>query len=228
MEPIFSPSLMNIDYLHVQRDLEVLCENFTMLHADIMDGYFAKNITLSPGFVNAVKSVASIPVEAHLMVTYPEDYIDALAGVDYITLHVETINTNAFRLINKIKNMGSKLGLALNPATPLCAAEHLLKEADLLNIMGVDIGYSGQQFIEPMLNKIAEAKKLKDKMGYSYILQVDGGCAANTYKKLWQHGTECFVLGAALFRRSKDLSQACKLVKDDLNRESPKGLLSPS
>lgn len=216
MKPIFAASLMCMDFLHVEQDLKALDAGCSMLHADVMDGHFAKNITLSPDFIRVVKSAAKLPVDAHLMVTDPDNYLDALtsAEVDYISLHLETINVNAFRLMRKIKDAGCKFGLVLNPATPLSAAEHLLAETDLLTIMTVDVGYAGQPFIAAMLEKIAMAKRLQTEKGYSYIIQVDGGCGPKTYQELWQAGATAFVMGSSgLFGRADTLAEACALMK---------------
>jgi D-allulose-6-phosphate 3-epimerase len=207
-----------MDLLHVKRDLEVLDANFHMLHADVMDGHFAKNITLSPAFIRAVKSASILPVDAHLMDTEPANYIDELTGmkVEYISLHLETINIDAFRLMHRIKNAGSKFGLVLNPATPLSSAEYLLAETDILTIMTVDVGYSGQPFIASMLDKISSAKKLKEEKGHSYLIQIDGSCNPGTYKMLWEAGAEVFVVGmTGLFGRAETLSEACSIMKSD-------------
>lgn len=216
MKPIFSASLMCMDFLHVEEDLKALEKGCCMFHADIMDGHYAKNITLSPDFIRAVKSIARLPVDAHLMVTDPDNYLDTLIKikVDYLSLHLETINNNAFRLMRKIKQAGIKFGLVLNPATPIAAAEYLLSEIDLLTIMTVDVGYSSQPFISPMLEKITKARQLKEQKGCSYIIQADGGCGPGTYGDLWKAGTEAFVMGTTgLFGRGNTIAQGCEIMR---------------
>jgi len=220
MKPLFAASLMCMNFLDVRAELEELNKGCDLLHADVMDGHFAKNLTLSPDFIRAVKSVSHLPIDAHLMVEYPEQYLDGLIdiGVDYISLHLETINVNAFRLMRRIKEAGIKFGLVLNPATPIEAAQYLLSEVDLLTIMTVDVGYAGQAFIPQMLDKIEQANALKEKHGYDYLIQVDGGCGPKTYRTLWQAGARAFVLGTSgLFGRKDTIAASCGLMREEFD-----------
>ena len=176
-----------------------------------MDGHFVKNITLSPDFVKAISKAVKIPMDCHLMVTDPDDYIESLAqaGAGYICPHAETINSDAFRIINKIRANGCKVGVVLNPATPLSYIQHYIHLVDKITIMSVDPGFAGQPFIREMLDKIAEAKRLKEEHGYKYIIEVDGSCNANTFKDLAAAGTECFIVGSSgLFNLDEDLTIA--------------------
>lgn len=179
---------------------------------DIMDGHYCKNITLSPDLVKSFKKVSKLPLDVHLMTTNPEDWIDpvAEAGADIISLHAETINGQAFRLYNRIEELGLKAGLVLNPATPLSEAAHYLNRIDLLTIMTVDVGFAGQPFIEEMLDKIREAKRIREEKGYHYQIQIDGSCKASTFKKLTEAGADILILGSSgLFGLDKDLKTAC-------------------
>jgi len=218
MKPIFSASLMCMSFLNVEKDLHALSKGCNMFHADVMDGHFAKNLSLSPDFIRDVKSVSNMPIDVHLMVENPEQYIETLIeiGVDYISLHLETINVNAFRLMRKIKEAGVGFGLVMNPATPLEAAQHLLSVVDLLTIMTVDVGYAGQAFIPQMLDKIKKANDLKKKYEYSFIIQVDGACGPKTYNFLWQAGAVSFVVGTSgLFGRRNTISASCALMREE-------------
>jgi len=220
MKPLFAASLMCMNFLDVRADLVELNKGCDLLHADIMDGHFAKNLTLSPDFVRAIKSASTLPIDAHLMVEHPEQYLDGLIdiGVDYISLHLETINVNAFRLMRRIKEAGIKFGLVLNPATPIEEAQHLLSEVDMLTIMTVDVGYAGQAFIPQMLDKIEQAKRLKETHGYDYIIQVDGGCGPKTYRELWEAGATAFVLGTSgLFGRKDTIAESCTLMREEFD-----------
>ena len=215
-KPLFSPSLMCLDFLEIGNQIEILNRHCDMLHADIMDGHFAKNITLSVDLVKAIKSVATIPVEAHLMVTSPNDYIDALAeaGVETISLHAETIQRESYRIIRGIKDLGIKVGIVLCPATPLSMADWYLDQIDILTIMTVEVGYAGQKFIPRMFEKIAEARDLCLERNYHYVIQVDGAIGKKNYQPLYEAGARAFVVGTSgLFKPGIELEEACKLMK---------------
>lgn len=217
---IFAASAMCMDFLQVNNDIEILNNEVDMLHVDIMDGHFVPNITLSPDFIKIVRPATDLPIEAHLMVTNPDSYIQTLLdnGVDCISVHLETINTNAFRLMTKIKDSGCSFGIVLNPATPLDYAQELLEYTDILTIMTVDAGYAGQPFIKRMLNKIYSASQLKLKNNYNYIIQADGACGPKTYKELFNAGVQSFVLGSSgLFGRAPTLNQSCKVLKKEFS-----------
>ena len=212
MKEKFAVSLMCMDFLKVGEQLNILNDWVRMYHVDIMDGHYCKNITLSPDLVKSFKKVSKLPLDVHLMTTNPEDWIDpvAEAGADIISLHAETINGQAFRLYNRIEELGLKAGLVLNPATPLSEAAHYLNRIDLLTIMTVDVGFAGQPFIEEMLDEIREAKRIREEKGYHYQIQIDGSCKASTFKKLTEAGADILILGSSgLFGLDKDLKTAC-------------------
>ena len=185
-------SLMCMDFLKIKEQLEELNESVGMYHIDIMDGHFCKNITLSPDLIKSFKKVSKLPMDVHLMTTEPNDWIETVAeaGADIISVHAETINGDAYRIYNEIERLGCKRGLVLNPATTLESVKHYLNRVDLLTIMTVDVGFSGQPFIEEMLDKIAEAKKLREENGYHYKIQIDGSCNPKTFKRLKEAGAE--------------------------------------
>lgn len=211
MKPKFSPSLMCMDLLQIKEQIKVLNKRADFYHVDIMDGHFVKNITLSPDFVKAINPVCELPLDCHLMVTNPDDYIEALAeaGAGYICPHAETINADAFRIIRKIKEYGCKVGIVLNPATPLSYIQHYIHLLDKITIMSVDPGFAGQPFIREMLKKIKEAKQLKEENGYHYLIEVDGSCNQNTFKELAEAGVEVFIVGSSgLFNLDDNLERA--------------------
>jgi D-allulose-6-phosphate 3-epimerase len=214
---------MCIDYLRVREQICALNERAQYYHIDIMDGHFCKNITLSPDFMRAIKSISKIPLDVHLMTEYPNDFIGAVreAGADIISPHAETINTDAFRTINKIKALGAKAGVVLNPATPVEYVRHYLSRLDLVTIMTVDVGYAGQSFIEEMLDKIKALKKLKDENSYRFKIQIDGSCKKETFKRLHEAGGEVFVVGSSgLFSLDKDINTAYNKMTKDFETET--------
>ena len=208
---MFSPSLMCMDLLSMKEQVEILNERADFYHVDIMDGHFVKNITLSPFFVSTLKRVSKIPIDVHLMTEYPDDYIEELAksGADYICPHAETINKDAFRIINKIKGFGCKAGIVLNPATPIEWIKYYIHLLDKITVMTVDPGFAGQPFIPEMLDKIKELKELKEKNGYQYLIEVDGSCNERTFDILTEAGAEVLIVGSSgLFNLDSDLPKA--------------------
>ncbi len=220
MKPEFAPSLMCMDFLKIQEQMEILNDWADYYHVDIMDGHFCKNITLSPDMVKVFSKIAKKPIDVHLMTTNPEDWIDALAkaGAAYISPHAETINTDAFRILNHIESLGCKKGVVLNPATPLNYVKHYLNRIDMLTLMTVDVGFAGQPFIEEVLDKIREAKEWKEKYGYTYKIQIDGSCNISTFKRLSNAGAEVYVVGSSsLFGKKLDLKKSCMQLEKDFD-----------
>lgn len=218
MKPIFAPSLMCIDFLEVRKQVEILNQNCHVLHADIMDGHFARNITLSSDFIKAIHSIAKLPIEAHLMVTDPNDFIGAFAeaGAAIISLQAETIQTDAYRTLRRVKDLGCKFGVVLCPATPLSMVEWFLDEVEVLTIMTVDVGYAGQKFIPQMAQKVEQAHRLQKEKRYRYIIQCDGAIGIDTYRALYDSGARAFVMGTSgLFKPGLELSQACQVMKKE-------------
>ena len=208
----FSPSLMCMDFMRIKEQLEILNEQVDYYHVDVMDGHYCKNITLSPDLIKTFSKVAAKPIDVHLMTTSPTDWIEmvAKAGAAYISPHAETINTDAFRVMNMIEMLGCKPGVVLNPATSISEIRHYLNRIELLTIMTVDVGFAGQPFIEEMLDKITEAKQLREEHGYKYKIQIDGSCNTKTYKCLYEAGADIFVVGSSgLFGLKEDLQEAC-------------------
>ena len=223
MKPLFTVSLMCMDFLDMKNQIDVLNEKFDGYHMDVMDGHFCKNITLSPDIIKAVGKAAKKPMDVHLMTTEPNDWIKscAEAGAELISPHAETINTNAFRTINRIKDLGCKTGVTLNPATPLAYCKEYLGRIDVLTIMTVDVGFAGQPFIREMLDKIKEAKKLREENGWHYHIMIDGSCNKKTFKDLYAAGAECFILGSSgLFSLDEDLRVACAKAKKIFEEET--------
>ncbi|MBQ8027222.1 MAG: ribulose-phosphate 3-epimerase [Clostridia bacterium] len=223
MSVYFSPSLMCMDFLNIGEQINILNSRCDFYHIDIMDGHYVPNLTLSPDFVRAVSSVAKRPLDCHLMVTNPSDYIAPLkaAGASYICLQTETISANAFRLINTIKSCGCKVGAVFNPATPLSAAQYYLHLLDKITIMTVDPGFAGQTFIREMITKIEQARSLKEKNGYGYIIEIDGSCNEKTFGELYRAGAECFVVGSSgLFSLDSDLEKAWDKMKNNFRNST--------
>ena len=207
----FSPSLMCMDLTRFREQVEILNERADMYHIDIMDGHFVSNITLSPFFVEQLRKITQLPLDVHLMVERPSDYIEELArvGATYISPHVETLNGIAFRVIDSIRKYGCKVGIVLNPETSIETIKYYIHLVDKITIMTVDPGFAGQPFIPEMLEKIKELKRIKNEKGYEYLIEIDGSCNEKTFKMLTDCGAEVLIVGSSgLFNLNSDLVRA--------------------
>lgn len=215
-----SPSLMCMNLIEIKNQLNFLDTRADFLHVDIMDGHYVKNITLSPFFIEQIRPHTKVAIDVHLMVEEPTHFIDAIAkaGADYICPHAETINRDAFRVINQIRSHSKKIGIVLNPATPVSYIHHYIHLVDKITVMTVDPGYAGQPFIPEMLLKVKELKELKERHGYSYLIEVDGSCNANTYEDLIGAGAEILIVGSSgLFNIHQDLETAWDMMRSSID-----------
>jgi ribulose-phosphate 3-epimerase len=170
------------------------------LHIDVMDGHFVPNITMGPLVVKALSGRVSLFLDVHLMVENPGNFLGDFynAGAQMLTVHAEAC-THLHRVVQSIKEMGCKVGVALNPSTPLNCLEYVLDELDLVLIMSVNPGFGGQEFIYAVLPKIKALAEEKRRRGLSLDIQVDGGINESTYKLVLEAGAEVLVAGSALF-----------------------------
>jgi ribulose-phosphate 3-epimerase len=200
-----APSILSADFAHLADEIKAVEEaGADLIHVDVMDGHFVPNFTVGPPIVKAIKKVAHLPLDVHLMMTNPDDYIPEFieAGSNYLTVHVETC-PHLHRTIQSIKEKGVRAGVTLNPATPLSTVEPILPEVDLLLIMSVNPGFGGQEFISFVKNKIKAARKMIDGLGLQVELEVDGGLKVDNVEAISKAGADIFVAGSAIFG-SKD------------------------
>ncbi len=220
MRTQISPSLMCMNLMEIKHQLQVLDSRADFLHVDIMDGHYVKNITLSPLFIEQIRPFTRVAIDVHLMVEEPTNFIEAVAkaGADYICPHAETINRDAFRVINLIRSYGKKVGVVLNPATPISYIQHYIHLLDKITVMTVDPGYAGQPFIPEMVEKVRELKALKQQHGYHYLIEIDGSCNTRTYHQLIGAGAEVLIVGTSgLFNIHDDLATAWKMMRDSID-----------
>ncbi|MHB1393852.1 MAG: D-allulose 6-phosphate 3-epimerase [Clostridia bacterium] len=214
----FSTSLMCMNLLELEKQIKFLNEKSDYYHVDIMDGHFVKNLSLSPFFIKQIKPITKIPIDAHLMVERPNDFISDVAksGANCISVHSDTIHRDAFRTMNEIRDLKCKVGVVLNPATIIEEIKYYINLIDKVTIMTVDPGYAGQPFIPEILNKLKQIKELKEKHNLSLDIEVDGACNSNTFKLLSDAGAEVFILGSTgLFNLDTDLEKAWdKMIKN--------------
>jgi ribulose-phosphate 3-epimerase len=170
------------------------------IHVDVMDGHFVPNITIGPAVTGAIRRVTNLPLDVHLMISNPERYVEAFveAGADWLGIHVEA-TVHLERLINQIKEAGAKATVTLNPATPLSSLEYVLQEVDMVLLMTVNPGFSGQKFIPAVLPKIRRRRQMIDAQELDVLIQVDGGVHVDTLGDLVAAGADVLVSGSGIF-----------------------------
>ena len=211
-----APSLLSADFANLERDIKMLEKGGAhLLHIDVMDGHFVPNITIGPLVVKAINKVASIPLDVHLMIENPSDYVDAFidAGADYLTVHAEA-TPHLHRVLQKIKARGVKAGVSLNPHTPLSAISEVLGDIDLLLIMSVNPGFGGQSFIPNSLDKLKRLQKLLVEKNAQHIeVEVDGGVKLDNIKEISAAGCDIFVSGSGIFKATNPKEMIQQMTK---------------
>jgi len=211
-KPLIAPSLLSADFARLGEEIkDVAAAGADWLHIDVMDGHFVPNLTFGPLIVEALKPLTQLPLDCHLMVAEPEKWITpfAKAGASVITVHAEA-TYHLHRLLGLIREAGCKVGVSLNPASPLSLIEDILDEVDLVLIMSVNPGFGGQSFINGSLKKISRLASLRSNR--SFLIEVDGGVNAGNIRELRKAGADVFVAGSAVFA-SSDRHAAIKGLK---------------
>ncbi|HZW38148.1 MAG TPA: ribulose-phosphate 3-epimerase [Ignavibacteriaceae bacterium] len=196
-----APSILSADLSNLAQQIRLVeLGGANWIHCDIMDGHFVPNLTFGPILVKAVRKCTKLPVDVHLMIEDPDKFIPqfAKAGADYLTVHYEAVH-HLDRSISLIKDFGVKVGVSINPATPVSLLKNIIKKIDLLLIMSVNPGFGGQSFIEYSINKIEEAVKLREDNNTDFLIEVDGGINNNTIELVSDAGCNVFVAGSSIF-----------------------------
>ncbi len=200
-EILIAPSILSADFSRLGEEIAAVeAGGADLIHVDVMDGRFVPNITIGPLIVKAAKKVAHKELDVHLMIVEPDSYIDAFAeaGADWITVHVEAC-THLHRTVSRIRQLGKKPGVVLNPATSLSTLDYILEEVDVVMLMSVNPGFGGQSFISSTLDKVWQLRQRIDTLGLDVAIEVDGGIAPDSIADVAAAGATVFVAGSAIY-----------------------------
>ncbi|CAG9611134.1 Ribulose-phosphate 3-epimerase [Bacillus rhizoplanae] len=209
-----APSILSADFSRLGEEIkDVEKGGADYIHVDVMDGHFVPNITIGPLIVEAIRPITSLPLDVHLMIENPDQYIPAFAkaGADIITVHVETC-PHLHRTIQLIKSQGIKAGVVLNPHTPVSMIEHVLEDTDMVLLMTVNPGFGGQKFIHSVLPKIKQVADMVRERNLQVEIEVDGGVNVETAKLCVEAGANVLVAGSAVYNQ-KDRGAAIAAIR---------------
>jgi len=211
----FAPSILTADLARLKEAIaEAEAAGVDWIHLDVMDGLFVPNLTFGPLLVEAVRRVTALPLDVHLMIVKPERYLEdfAQAGADHITVHFEA-TYHPHRAVERVRELGKKAGLAVNPGTPLEAFEPLLPELDLALLMSVNPGFGGQQYIPTATARLKRLKEMRDRLNPGCLIEVDGGVNRETVAEVYRAGADVAVAGSALFN-GRPVAENLKALKE--------------
>lgn len=214
MSTIVAPSLLAANFLHLNRDIEMLNRSEAdWIHLDIMDGVFVPNISFGFPVINQLKSITQKPLDVHLMIVNPEKFTDEInaTGASFMNVHYEAC-THLHRVVQEIRSKGMKPAVTLNPHTPITLLEEILPELEMVLLMSVNPGYGGQQFIESTVRKVARLREMIEKRNLSTLIQVDGGVNLETGRRLVDAGANVLVAGSFVFS-SEDPEETIRQLK---------------
>jgi len=198
-KPLIAPSILSADFAKLGAEIESV-SNADWIHVDVMDGRFVPNITIGPLVVKAARPVTDLPLDVHLMIVEPDNYVEdfAKAGADWITVHAEAC-AHLDRSIQHIKSTGAKAGVALNPHTPDAVLDYVLEELDMVLVMSVNPGFGGQSLIERVFPKIERIANRIQQLGTDTLIEVDGGVKIHNARQFIDAGANVLVSGSGVF-----------------------------
>lgn len=208
METIISPSLLSADFLDLKSDIEMINRSEAdWLHLDIMDGVFVPNISFGFPVIEAVAKACKKPLDVHLMIVHPENYIKQVAATRAMIMNVHyEACTHLHRTVQEIHAAGMKAAVTLNPATPVCVLEDIINDVEMVLLMSVNPGFGGQKFIDNTINKVKRLRRLIDESGSKALIEVDGGVQAETAPLLVKAGADVLVSGSYIFKAADPIA----------------------
>ena len=216
---LIAPSILSADFTNLAQQIRMVeIGGADWIHCDVMDGHFVPNITFGPSIVKAAHKVTKLPIDVHLMIENPGKYLEDFikAGASYVSVHVEEV-VHLNRTVNRIKELGAKAGVVVNPATPVSSIVDVAEYIDLLLIMTVNPGFGGQKFIPNSLRRIKEAVTLRSEMNANFLIEIDGGVNVETAKSALEAGAEVFVAGSSIFK-ADNISAATVEIKKAITK----------
>jgi ribulose-phosphate 3-epimerase len=214
-----APSILSADFTRLGEEIKAVEKaGADYIHVDIMDGHFVPNITIGPMIVGAVHRVTNLPLDVHLMISDPDKYLDAFseAGAGILTVHMEAPK-HIHRTLQRIKELGMKTSVSLNPATPPEFLEYILDDLDMVLLMSVNPGFGGQAFIPAVLPKIRRVREMVDQRGLRTEIEVDGGIDPNIIGRVSEAGADVFVAGSAIFK-SENYESTIRRMRENVRR----------
>jgi len=205
-----APSILAADFARLGEQIaQAEAAGADYIHVDVMDGHFVPNLTVGPPVIEAVRRATRLPLDVHLMIEQPERYLADFraAGADILTVHVEAC-PHLHRTVQRIKELGGRAGVTLNPATPAASLGEILPDVDLVLVMTVNPGFGGQAFIPGMVSKIGRVRAMLDELGSQAELEVDGGISPTTAPLVAQAGADVLVAGVAIFQSAGGIAAA--------------------